>query len=277
MSNAAAPLEVLIDELKRLPGIGDKSATRLAYQLMNLSADQTEKLVQAIRGVHTKLNRCRQCQNYTEGDLCPICADPKRDHSTICVGGDRPGRPSHRADAGVPRALPRAVRADQPGEGGRTRKPDHPRAAGPPGRRRGQGGHHGAAPQRGGGTLPPSTWPGPSSPWGVRTTRLASGVPVGSKLEQADRQTIFRALEGPPRAVKARWSGILQFLHQISLALSGKLWYNIYTLPCTRPGAAAGSGPTLTPRKGGAFPCLPRKNRRPRPSPPTAKRATNIS
>lgn len=70
MSNAAAPLEVLIDELKRLPGIGDKSATRLAYQLMNLSADQTEKLVQAIRGVHTKLNRCRQCQNYTEGDLC---------------------------------------------------------------------------------------------------------------------------------------------------------------------------------------------------------------
>ena len=85
MSNAAAPLEVLIDELKRLPGIGDKSATRLAYQLMNLSAEQTEKLVQAIRGVHTKLNRCRQCQNYTEGDLCPICADPKRDHSIICV------------------------------------------------------------------------------------------------------------------------------------------------------------------------------------------------
>ena len=85
MSNTAAPLEVLIDELKRLPGLGDKSATRLAYQLMNLSSEQTDRLVQAIRGVHTKLNRCRQCQNYTEGDLCPICSDPKRDHSVICV------------------------------------------------------------------------------------------------------------------------------------------------------------------------------------------------
>ena len=85
MNNSAAPLETLIDELKRLPGIGDKSATRLAYQLMNLSEQQTENLVQAIRGVHVKLNRCCQCQNYTEGDTCPICADPSRDHTTICV------------------------------------------------------------------------------------------------------------------------------------------------------------------------------------------------
>ena len=65
--------------------LGDKSATRLAYQLMNLSSDQTERLVSAIRGVHTKLHRCRLCQNYTDGEVCPICADPKRDHSTICV------------------------------------------------------------------------------------------------------------------------------------------------------------------------------------------------
>ena len=72
MSNTAAPLEVLIDELKRLPGLGDKSATRLAYQLMNLPADQTERLVSAIRGVHTKLHRCRLCHNYTDGEICPI-------------------------------------------------------------------------------------------------------------------------------------------------------------------------------------------------------------
>ena len=85
MDRTAVPLEVLIDELKRLPGLGEKTATRLAYQLMNLSEQQTENLVQAIRGVHVKLNRCCQCQNYTEGDTCPICADPSRDHTTICV------------------------------------------------------------------------------------------------------------------------------------------------------------------------------------------------
>ena len=177
MSNTAAPLEVLIDELKRLPGLGDKSATRLAYQLMNLPADQTERLVSAIRGVHTKLHRCRLCQNYTDGEICPICADPKRDHTTICV---------------VETA--RDVQAIE-----RTREY--------------RGMYHVLY-----GLISPVKGVGPENltirelsvegdatsiflartlkPLGVRTTRLASGVPVGSKLEQADRQTIFRALEG---------------------------------------------------------------------------------
>ena len=119
MSNAAAPLEVLIDELKRLPGIGDKSATRLAYQLMNLSADQTEKLVQAIRGVHTKLNRCRPVPELHRGRSVPHPApDPKRDHSTICVvetARDVQAIERTREYRGLYHVL---YGADQPGEGG---------------------------------------------------------------------------------------------------------------------------------------------------------------
>ena len=195
MSTAAAPLEVLIDELMRLPGIGDKSATRLAYQLMNLSAEQTEKLVQAIRGVHTKLNRCRQCQNYTEGDLCPICADPKRDHSTICVvetARDVQAIERTREYRGLYHVLYGLISPVKGvGPENLTIRELVNRMADGQVKEVIMG-------------LPPSVEGDATSiylartikPLGVRTTRLASGVPVGSRLEQADRQTIFRALEG---------------------------------------------------------------------------------
>lgn len=195
MSNAAAPLEVLIDELKRLPGIGDKSATRLAYQLMNLSAEQTEKLVQAIRGVHTKLNRCRQCQNYTEGDLCPICADPKRDHSIICVvetARDVQAIERTREYRGLYHVLYGLISPVKGvGPEDLTIRELVNRLADGQVKEVIMG-------------LPPSVEGDATSiylartvkPLGVRATRLASGVPVGSRLEQADRQTIFRALEG---------------------------------------------------------------------------------
>ena len=169
MSNAAAPLEVLIDELKRL--------------------------VQAIRGVHTKLNRCRQCQNYTEGDLCPICADPKRDHSTICVvetARDVQAIERTREYRGLYHVLYGLISPVKGvGPENLTIRELVNRMADGQVKEVIMG-------------LPPSVEGDATSiylartikPLGVRTTRLASGVPVGSRLEQADRQTIFRALEG---------------------------------------------------------------------------------
>ena len=151
--------------------------------------------MQAIRGVHTKLNRCRQCQNYTEGDLCPICADPKRDHSIICVvetARDVQAIARTREYRGLYHVLYGLISPVKGvGPENLTIRELVGRLADGQVKEVIMG-------------LPPSVEGDATSiylartikPLGVRTTRLASGVPVGSRLEQADRQTIFRALEG---------------------------------------------------------------------------------
>ena len=85
MGYNAAPLEKLIEEFGKFPGIGRKGATRMAYQVLSMSDEDAAALAGAIQNAHTKLHRCRVCQNYTEAELCPICASAKRDHSIICV------------------------------------------------------------------------------------------------------------------------------------------------------------------------------------------------
>ena len=85
MGYTAAPLEKLIEEFSKFPGIGRKGATRMAYQVLSMSDEDAAALAGAIQGAHTKLHRCRICQNYTEAELCPICASTKRDPSVICV------------------------------------------------------------------------------------------------------------------------------------------------------------------------------------------------
>ena len=85
MGYTAAPLEKLIEEFGKFPGIGRKGATRMAYQVLSMSDEDAAALSDAIRNAHTKLHRCRICQNYTEAELCPICASAKRDKSVICV------------------------------------------------------------------------------------------------------------------------------------------------------------------------------------------------
>lgn len=83
MSNAV--LENLIEELKRLPGVGPKTAERLAYHLLKVSAPEALALAAAIRRLKEELRQCRRCFNITEEELCEICSDSGRDATVVCV------------------------------------------------------------------------------------------------------------------------------------------------------------------------------------------------
>jgi recombination protein RecR len=85
MSDFAEPLARLIQEFKRLPGIGQKSAQRAAFHILRIERGECERLAQAILDVKDKLGICQVCNNISDGDLCPFCRDPNRDASQICV------------------------------------------------------------------------------------------------------------------------------------------------------------------------------------------------
>ena len=75
----------LIDQLGRLPGVGRKSAERLAYHLLRVSKGEALALAEAIRDVRENVSYCSVCYNLAEGSLCEICRDPSRDTSKLCV------------------------------------------------------------------------------------------------------------------------------------------------------------------------------------------------
>ena len=81
----AAPLQDLIDELGRLPGIGPKSAQRIAFHLLKVSEREAGRLVHAINELKARITLCPRCFNIAEGAECGICADPRRDPSVLCV------------------------------------------------------------------------------------------------------------------------------------------------------------------------------------------------
>ena len=78
-------LELLIEEFNKMPGIGHKSAVRLAFHVMNMPSEKVEKFISAINTAKTKVHLCEKCQNLTDKPLCDICASTKRDSSVICV------------------------------------------------------------------------------------------------------------------------------------------------------------------------------------------------
>ena len=78
-------LEELINEFEKLPGIGHKSAVRLAFHVMNMPEAKVEKFIGAINKAKTNVHLCAKCQNLTDKPLCDVCASGKRDRSTICV------------------------------------------------------------------------------------------------------------------------------------------------------------------------------------------------
>ena len=188
-------LQKLLDELGRLPGIGPKSAQRIAYYLLEADAEEARRLAEAILEVKQEVHFCSRCFNYATADECSICQDPMRDTTRICVVGE-----------------PRDVQAIE-----RT------------------GSYHGLYHVLHGLLSPMDgitaeqlcvkellarlgdgkvkevimamnpTVEGEATamylaklikPLGIKTTRLAYGLPVGSSLEYADETTLYRAMEG---------------------------------------------------------------------------------
>ena len=85
MDDLAAPMSRLVDELKRLPGVGPKSAQRMAFHLLGVPKEDAERLAQSLRDMRESIQLCTHCNNLSEGPLCHFCNDAGRDAKTICV------------------------------------------------------------------------------------------------------------------------------------------------------------------------------------------------
>ena len=198
----AGPLQELIDELARLPGIGPKSAQRVAFYLLKVPPADAKRLAHSIVEVKDKVRLCRLCFNVSDQELCEYCRDSRRDASLICVVQEPPDIVAierTREYRGLYHVLQGAI---SPIEG---IGPEELRTAELLDRLK-------PAP----GTPPVievilATNPNIEgeatamylsrllSPLGIIVTRLASGLPVGGDLEYADEVTLGRALEGRRR------------------------------------------------------------------------------
>src|SRR5882672_7189496 len=85
MSTYTQSIQNLINQFASLPGIGVRSAERIAFHLLKRSPDEAMKLARAIEDVKTRIKHCSVCYNLTESDPCEICANPARDHSVVCI------------------------------------------------------------------------------------------------------------------------------------------------------------------------------------------------
>jgi recombination protein RecR len=191
----AGPVQELIDELGRLPGVGPKSAQRLAFHLLKLPKDDALRLARAITEVKDRITFCRTCWNVSEGEQCALCADPRRDAHVVCVveeprdivavektqeyrgryhvlhgainpiegiGPDQL-KVKELLDRLDPEGITEVILCTNPNIEGEATAMYLARLL---------------------------------KPLGVKVTRIASGLPVGGDLEYADELTLGRALEG---------------------------------------------------------------------------------
>lgn len=191
---SAPSIQKLLDELERLPGIGPKSAQRMAYYILNTDSDAALRLAHAIEEVKETVSFCSQCFNYAEGDLCDICASPRRDKSAICVVSEPRDIPPIERTAvynGVYHVLGGAL---SPMEG---IGPDELRIAQLMKRLASDEVREvvlATNPNVEGETT--ATYLARLiKPLGIAVTRPASGLPVGGDLEFADEVTLGRAIE----------------------------------------------------------------------------------
>lgn len=192
--NASSAIQKLLDELERLPGIGPKSAQRIAYWILNQDHADALRLAQAIIEVKDTVHFCSRCFNYAQDDLCDICASAKRDQNTICVVSEpRDIPPIERTGSfsGVYHVLGGAL---SPLEG---IGPDDLRIAELLARLQDPAISEvilATNPNIEGETTA-SYLARLVKPLGVTVSRLASGLPVGGDLEFADEVTLGRAIE----------------------------------------------------------------------------------
>jgi len=198
MLDYAEPVTKLIDEFKRLPGIGHKSAQRLAFHMLKAPQEEAERLVEAIREVKEKIVSCSVCNNLTDVDPCRFCSSPSRDRSIICVveepynlvaiektreyhglyhvlhGALSPIRGIGPEELRIKNLLERL----RPNESGESQVKEIILATNP--------NTEGEATANYLARL--------LKPLGFRMTRIAMGLPVGSDLEYADEVTMHKAL-----------------------------------------------------------------------------------
>ncbi len=191
----APPLANLINELTKLPGVGGKSAARLAYYILKRPAAEAEALATAIIDVKTKIFRCSTCNNMTDVDPCAICSDPRRDPAVICVVEEAFNIPTVEQTRDFKGMYHVLLGALSPLKGVGPQDIDVAGLL-----RRVQGGEVRevivATNPNVEGEATASYLAQQLHGTGVRTTRLAFGLPVGGDLEYADQVTMAKALEG---------------------------------------------------------------------------------
>lgn len=188
-------MERLTEQFARLPGIGGKTAQRLAFFVLGLPDEQAQAFADAIVEAKKTVKTCPVCQNLTDEEICPVCADPNRDHGIVCVVAEpkdviameraREYRGTYHVLHGVISPLnhvgPNEIRVKEllaRMESGEVREvimatnPDVE------------------------GEATAMYLSRLLRPLGVKVTRLAYGIPVGSRLEYTDEVTLLRALEG---------------------------------------------------------------------------------
>ena len=190
-----APLEKLVEQFARLPGIGGKSAQRLAFYVLSLPESEAQEFADAIVQAKHSVTLCPVCRNLTSGGLCPICSSPRRDGGILCVVADPRdviAIERSREFAGHYHVLHGVLSPmNHVGPDDLEIKPLLDRVA------------------KGGitevimATNPDTEGEATAlyiarllKPFGVKVTRLAYGIPVGGHLEFADDATLMRALEG---------------------------------------------------------------------------------
>lgn len=189
------PIEELVALLARLPGIGERTATRLAHYILAGEADYASALGERIAQIHARVRKCERCGNFCAGTRCPICCDPRREESTICVVARVPDltaieksgsfRGRYHVLHGLLAPLD-GVGPDQlPLEGLVSRvKESEVREIVV------------ATPLSVEGEATALYLAQVMRPYGVRVSRIASGIPHGGELEYADQVTVGRAFEG---------------------------------------------------------------------------------
>ena len=183
-----APLAQLIEQLRALPGIGAKTATRLAYHILDMDMERAHRLAAAITGAKEKIGFCSVCFNLTDSDPCAICMAEKRDHTTICVveqPQDVAAMERMNDYDGVYHVLHGAL---SPLEG-----------VGPNDIRIRElvlrAGKENVTNPNVEGEATAMYIAKLLKPMGIRVTRIAHGLPVGGDLEYADEVTLSRAME----------------------------------------------------------------------------------